>query len=75
VQSYFLSLLFRKQVVGALPRAANGALWPNRRAGPWLADRWFRAGSAYDWIGRVRDVTGRPFGPEAFAESVRRGEP
>jgi hypothetical protein len=75
VQSYFLSLLFRKQILGALPRDATRALWPNRRAGPWLVDRWFRHGSTYDWVPRVLEVTGRPLDARAFSASVRRREP
>jgi hypothetical protein len=75
VQSYFLSLLFRKQVLRVLPLGREGALWPNRRAGPWLVDRWFRHGSMYDWVPRVRKVTGRPLDARAFASSVRRHEP
>ncbi|MCI4353479.1 MAG: hypothetical protein L3K14_08910 [Thermoplasmata archaeon] len=74
-QSYLLSLLFRKQLVHALSEQVGDPLWPNPRAGPWLAEKWFAPGARFDWIPRVREVTGRPFGAGAFLESVRGGEP
>ncbi|MGA7847345.1 MAG: hypothetical protein WCB18_09705 [Thermoplasmata archaeon] len=70
-QSYLLSLLFRKQLVQAIHRQVGGSLWPNARVGPWLTENWFAPGAEFDWIPRVREVTGRPFGTRAFLESVR----
>lgn len=70
-QSYLLSLLFRKQLVEAIHRQVGDPLWPNARVGPWLTENWFAPGAQFDWIPRVRDVTGRPFGTKAFLDSVR----
>jgi hypothetical protein len=70
-QSYLLSLLFRKQLVEAIRDQVGGPLWPNSRVGPWLTENWFAPGAEFDWIPRVRDITGRPFGTEAFLDSVR----
>ena len=75
LQSYLLALLFRKQVRAAMLREVGGPFWPNRRVARWLTDRLFRSGARHDWIPRVREVTGRPFGAEAFLDSVRRREP
>ena len=74
-QSYLLSLLFRKQIVRAISQQLGNPLWPNARVGPWLAENWFGPGARYDWIPRVREVTGQPFGVDAFLESVRSGTP
>ena len=74
-QSYLLSLLFRKQMVRAISDQVGGALWPNPGVGPWLVENWFALGARHDWIPRVREVTGRPFGVRAFHESVRSGRP
>lgn len=70
-QSYFLSVLFRKQLLAALAEAAGPRVWPNPRIGPWLAEHWFAPGARYDWVPHVATVTGRPFGPAAFLESAR----
>jgi peptidyl-dipeptidase A len=74
-QSYFLSILFRKQVLRSMLKAVGPPTWPNRHVARWLTDRWFRWGGRYDWIERVREVTGEPFGAGAFRESVLRKEP
>lgn len=74
-QSYFLADLFRAQVLESLRRATGARLWPNRRAGPWLARRFLEGGAAWDWIPRVREVTGRPFGPDAFRRETRAAAP
>ncbi len=75
LQSYFLALLFRKQVREAMLHEVGAPFWPNLRIGGWLTERFFRPGARYDWIPRVAEVTGHPFGPSAFLRSVDRGEP
>lgn len=75
IQSYLLSLMFRKQVVGAMVTATGGDVWPNPRAARWLTESWFQAGARYDWIPQVREVTGRPFGPDDLVRSIARREP
>lgn len=74
-QSYLLSLLFRKQLVRAFTEQVGRPLWPNPAMGPWLVENWLAPGARYDWIPRVWEVTGRPFGVRAFQDSVRSGEP
>jgi peptidyl-dipeptidase A len=74
-QSYLLSLLFRKQLVRSIRQQVGDPLWPNPRVGPWLTENWFAPGAEYDWVPRVRQVTGRPFGPQAFLDYVRRAAP
>jgi len=67
-QSYFLAFLFGAQVMRTALSTVGGELWPNARLGPWLTRTWFRPGARYDWLPRVREVTGRPLsGREALA--------
>lgn len=69
-QSYLLSQLFRAQVLEALRRETAGPLWPNRRAGPWLADAFLSSGARYDWTNRLAEVTGRPLSSDAFVGTL-----
>jgi hypothetical protein len=66
VQNYLLALLFGEQVFLSLRHLYGEELWPNRHVGPWLTRNWFAPGSLHDWLPRVKEVTGRPFGAEAF---------
>ena len=66
VQSYLLSILFDEQIFRTLRDLYGEPLWPNRHVGPWLTRNWFAPGLLYDWLPRVKEVTGRPFGAEAF---------
>jgi len=70
--NYLLAALFSAQVRRTLRERFGEPTWPNPKVGPWLSREWFVHGSLYDWIPRVKEVTGRPFGPEAFrTESLR----
>jgi hypothetical protein len=71
-QSYLLSQLFRAQVIDALERETGGPLWPNRRAGPWLADAFLSAGARYDWTDRLAHVSGAPLSADPFVRTVGR---
>ena len=71
--NYLLAMLFGKQVTRTIRDRLGEPLWPNRRVGPWLARNFFADGSLYDWMPRVREVTGRPFGVEAFRASLTEG--
>lgn len=64
--SYLIAELLRPLLCEAVLEEVGGETWPNRRIGPWLIDRWFRGGSSFDWLPRVQEVTGRPFGTRAF---------
>jgi len=66
VQNYLLAVLFGRQVSRTLRQLFGEPLWPNRKVGPWLSRNWFAPGSLYDWLPRMKEVTGRPFGIEAF---------
>ena len=68
--SYLFATLLRPHLLRALLSEVGGATWPNPKVGPWLADRWFRPGSTYDWGPRLRAVTGRPFSAKAFNEAL-----
>jgi hypothetical protein len=70
--SYLIAMLVRAQIASAVLDQVGGPIWPNRRIGPWLIDRWFRDGSSYDWLPRIREVTGRPFGAAAFNAAMAR---
>ncbi len=72
--NYLLADLFHYQVLAALRRTFPGPVWPNRRVGPWLRRSWFAPGSQFDWVPRVRTVTGRPFGATDFRERFREAE-
>ncbi len=68
--SYLFAALLRPMLMQAALEEVGGSDWPNRKIGPWLVDRWFRDGSSFDWLPRVEEVTGQPFGARAFNESV-----
>jgi len=68
--NYLLAILFGKQLTETLRERCGDPLWPNRRVGPWLTRNWFAPGSLYDWIPRVKEVTGRPFGVEALRRAA-----
>jgi hypothetical protein len=64
--NYLIAILVHYQLTRALVDEFGEPLWPNRRVGPWLTREWFRSGSLYDWLPRMRATTGRPFGAESF---------
>lgn len=70
--NYLLAWLFAKQLTRTLRELFGEPLWPNRKVGPWLTRNWFAPGSLYDWVPRVKEVTGRPFGAEAFRSELAR---
>jgi len=65
--NYLLATLVHYQLAATLRDLFGEPLWPNRRVGPWLTRKWFAPGSLYDWVPRIKQVTGRPFGARAFA--------
>jgi hypothetical protein len=65
-QSYILAELFDKQILSAIRSQVEGPLWPNPRFAGWLTENWLRYGTRHDWIPWDKEVTGRPFGAEAF---------
>ena len=71
--NYLLATLFSAQVTRTLEGLFGRPIWPNRKVGPWLAKQWFAPGSMYDWVPRVREVTGRPFGVRDFERSLAEG--
>lgn len=68
--NYLLSILFSAQLRQALLDRLGGPFWPNTRFGPWLAREWFAGGSTFDWLTRLRETTGRPFGATAFRDQL-----
>ena len=71
-QSYVLATCFDEQVSQAGLREVGGDFWPNPRFGPWLKETWLRPGQRDEWVPKVLEVTGKPLGPQAFVEAVRR---
>ena len=71
-QSYVLASCFDEQVSAAGLREVGGDFWPNPRFGPWLKETWLRPGQRDEWVPKVLEVTGKPLGPEAFVDAVRR---
>jgi len=69
--NYLFAILFHYQIARTLRERFGEPMWPNSRVGPWLTQNWFRPGSLYDWVPRVREVTGRPFGAEAYRAAFR----
>jgi len=69
--NYLLAILFGRQLTRTLRDLYGEPLWPNPRVGPWLTRNWFAPGSLYDWLPRVQELTGRPFGVEAFEAEAR----
>jgi hypothetical protein len=66
--NYLLAILFGRQLSRTLRDLYGDPLWPNRRVGPWLVRNWFVPGSFIDWVPHLQELTGRPFGIEAFAQ-------
>jgi peptidyl-dipeptidase A len=66
IPNYLLAILFDHQLADTLRDLFGEPYWPNRKVGPWLTRNWFAPGSLYDWVPRVKKITGRPFGAEAF---------
>ena len=64
--NYLLAILFGEQLSRTMREVCGEPYWPNRKVGPWLTRNWFAPGSLYDWVPRVKEITGRPFGAEAF---------
>ncbi|MCI4319987.1 MAG: M3 family metallopeptidase [Thermoplasmata archaeon] len=67
--NYLLAATYHYQLARTLRERFGEPLWPNPRVGPWLAREWFAPGSLYDWVPRVRRLTGRPFGAEALRDA------
>ncbi len=65
--NYLLAILFGRQLSRTLRDLFGEPLWPNPQVGPWLVRNWFAPGSYIDWVPRLKELTGRPFGSEAFA--------
>jgi hypothetical protein len=65
-KSYLLAGLVAEQLLAALREQVGGPMWPNRSVIPWLSENWFRHGARFDWVPRMREVTGRPFGVKDF---------
>ncbi len=70
-KSYLLASLLREQLLRTVHDETHGRLWPNPAVIPWLARNWFRHGNRFDWVPRVREVTGRPFGEQEFLLAAR----
>jgi hypothetical protein len=73
-KSYLIAGLVGAQLRQAIREQVPGPLWPNRGVIPWFARNWFRHGIRYDWVPRVKEVTGRPFGVTDFLNRARREE-
>ncbi|MGI0071158.1 MAG: hypothetical protein ACRECT_03705 [Thermoplasmata archaeon] len=69
--NYLLATLFQYQIARTLRERFGEPRWPNSKVGPWLAREWFAPGSVYDWVPRIRAVTGRPFGASDFRAAFR----
>jgi hypothetical protein len=65
-QSYLFATLFSKQLLGTMRGELGHTLWPNPRFGPWLIQNWFRESGEFDWLPRLKETTGKPFGTAAF---------
>ena len=71
--NYLLAMLFDAQLEERMAEVCGRPFWPNRKVGAWLTNEWFASGSLYDWLPRLREVTGRPFGSRAFLRRFREG--
>ncbi|MCI4347945.1 MAG: M3 family metallopeptidase [Thermoplasmata archaeon] len=71
-KSYLIASILGAQLRQAIREQVPGPFWPNRGVIPWLGRNWFRFGARYDWVPRVREVTGRPFGVRDFLDRTRR---
>jgi hypothetical protein len=70
--NYLLAALVSAQLESTLRERFGDPLWPNRKVGPWLTLEWMSPGSLVDWVPRLREVTGHPFGAEAFRRQCAR---
>jgi len=70
-QNYLFASLFSAQLARFVRERFGGPLWPNSKVGPWLRREWMAPGSRFDWVPRVREVTGDSFGAAAFAAAAR----
>jgi hypothetical protein len=73
-KSYLIGSVLGAQLRQAIREQVPGPFWPNPGVIPWLARNWFRDGMQYDWVPRVKEVTGRKFGVSDFLNRARREE-
>jgi hypothetical protein len=73
-KSYLLASLFGAQLRQAIREQVAGPFWPNRQVIPWLARNLFRHGIRYDWVPRIHELSGRPFGVADFLDRSHREE-
>jgi hypothetical protein len=73
-KSYLIASILGAQLRQAIREQVPGPLWPNPGVIPWLGRNWFRYGMQYDWVPRVKEITGRPFGVADFLDRARREE-
>jgi hypothetical protein len=73
-KNYLVASVLGAQLRQAIREQIPGPFWPNRAIIPWLARNWFRFGARFDWVPRVREVTGREFGVNDFLDRSRREE-
>ena len=73
-KNYLISGVLGAQLRRAIREQVPGSFWPNRQVIPWLGRNWFRHGARYDWVPRVKEVTGRPFGIADFLDLARRDD-
>ncbi len=69
--NYLFATLLHYQLCRTIREKFGDPLWPNRSVGPWLSRQWFAPGSQFDWVKRVKEVTGRPFGARDFQAAHR----
>jgi hypothetical protein len=69
--NYLLATMFHYQLAASLRARFGEPLWPNRKVGPCLTREWFAPGSLIDWVPHLQEVTGKPFGAQAFCEWFR----
>lgn len=65
-QSYAFADLFARQLVATILKDLGGPIWPNPRIGPWLVENWFRDSGCFDWVPRLKEITGNAFGSKAY---------
>jgi Peptidase family M3 len=73
-KNYLIASLVAAHLRQAVREQVRGPFWPNRGVIPWLARTWFRHGALYDWVPRMGQVTGRPFGVASFLDRQQREE-
>ena len=64
--NYLFAALVQHQLARALVERFGTPFWPNPKIGPWLSRECFAPGSVFDWVPRLRELTGRPFGARDF---------